>query len=86
LKTPGIKEGDAVTIPAYPWYAIATGDEIEQGDILEDCPIFLPPWDAPEFSAAREASKAATWDFDGWRPVRNALLRGYVILGGTVFA
>jgi hypothetical protein len=43
-------------------------------------------WDAPEFSAAREASKAATWDFDGWRPVRNALLRGYVILGDTVFA
>ena len=27
----------------YPWYCLVSGDEIEQGDILEGCPIFLPP-------------------------------------------
>lgn len=32
-------------MPAYPWYAVASGDDIEQGDIFEDCPIFLPPAD-----------------------------------------
>lgn len=34
-----------MTTPAYPWYAIAEGDVIEQGDIFEDCPIFLPSAD-----------------------------------------
>ena len=29
----------------YPWYASITGDNIEQGDIFEGCPIFLPPAD-----------------------------------------
>ena len=27
----------------YPWYTVASGDEIEQGDILEACPVFVPP-------------------------------------------
>lgn len=27
----------------YPWYCLVDSDEIEQGDILEGCPIFLPP-------------------------------------------
>ena len=27
----------------YPWYCLVNGDELEQGDILEGCPIFLPP-------------------------------------------
>jgi len=28
----------------YKWYEIVEGDEIEQGDILENCPVFvLPP-------------------------------------------
>jgi hypothetical protein len=30
---------------AYPWYEAVNGDEIEQGDILEACPVFLPPDD-----------------------------------------
>jgi hypothetical protein len=34
-----------MSIPAYPWYAIVQGDEIEQGDIFEHCPVFLPPDD-----------------------------------------
>lgn len=29
----------------YPWYASINNDEIEQGDIFEDCPVFLPPED-----------------------------------------
>ena len=27
----------------YPWYSIASGDEIVQGDILENFPVFIPP-------------------------------------------
>ncbi len=27
----------------YPWFSIVEGDEIEQGDIFENCPIFIPP-------------------------------------------
>ena len=27
----------------YPWYSLINSDELEQGDILEGCPIFLPP-------------------------------------------
>lgn len=29
----------------YPWYASVEGDEIQQGDIVMDCPIFTPPSD-----------------------------------------
>jgi hypothetical protein len=32
----------------YPWYNAVTGDDIEQGDIFEDCPVFLPPDDLAE--------------------------------------
>src|ERR1700689_743194 len=29
--------------PSYPWYAIVEGEgEIQQGDILEACPVFRP--------------------------------------------
>ncbi len=31
--------------PAYPWYQALSGDDIEQGDIFEACPVFLPPED-----------------------------------------
>lgn len=27
----------------YPWYTVVSGDELEQGDILQDCPVFIPP-------------------------------------------
>lgn len=30
---------------SYPWYAAMAGDDLEQGDILESCPVFLPPSD-----------------------------------------
>jgi hypothetical protein len=32
--------------PFYPWYAIASGDEIQQGDILDGCPVFSPRTEA----------------------------------------
>ena len=32
-----------VNLPRYPWYGIVGGtDEIEQGDILRNCPLFFP--------------------------------------------
>ena len=27
----------------YPWYKIVTGDDVQQGDILENCPVFVLP-------------------------------------------
>ena len=27
------------------WYKVISGDELEQGDIIEDCPIYYPPDD-----------------------------------------
>jgi hypothetical protein len=35
----------AMNAPDYPWYMSIEGDDIEQGDIFEDCPVFLPPSD-----------------------------------------
>ena len=28
---------------SYPWYALTSGDHLEQGDVLESCTVFLPP-------------------------------------------
>lgn len=33
------------SIITYPWYCLVKGDELEQGDILESCPVFSPPSD-----------------------------------------
>ncbi len=30
-------------ISPYPWYDTVEGDDLEQGDILESCPVFIPP-------------------------------------------
>jgi hypothetical protein len=30
---------------AYPWFGLASGDDLQQGDILEACPVFAPPAD-----------------------------------------
>lgn len=44
-------------------------------------------WDAPEMEAARTATLAAQWDFDGWGAILDQIeMRGYVILGGMAFA
>lgn len=39
----------------YPWYAAVSGDELEQGDILENCPVFTPPDELAIFSAKSES-------------------------------
>lgn len=36
---------NTLVVGEYPWYGIVDGDDIEQGDILENCPVFLPPDD-----------------------------------------
>ena len=32
----------------YPWFELVSGEDLEQGDILESCPVFLPPDDLAE--------------------------------------
>ncbi len=32
----------------YPWYLVVQGTDLAQGDVLERCPIFLPPADLVE--------------------------------------
>ena len=32
----------------YPWYRIVQGTDLAQGDLLERCPVFLPPADLAE--------------------------------------
>ena len=27
----------------YPWFEVAAGDELQQGDVLDGCPVFMPP-------------------------------------------
>lgn len=34
--------------PVYPWYTDAEGDEVEQGDLFEGCPVYMPTVDARE--------------------------------------
>jgi hypothetical protein len=42
----------------YPWFRLLQGTDLEQGDILERCPVFLPPADL----AAKPIGQAAfTW-------------------------
>jgi hypothetical protein len=33
----------APPIPTYQWFGVVTTDDLEQGDIFEDCPTFQPP-------------------------------------------
>jgi hypothetical protein len=35
----------------YPWYSSILADDLEQGDIIEDCPVFIPPDDFEEAKA-----------------------------------
>lgn len=39
----------------YPWFGVVEGDEIEQGDILEGCPVFLPPKDLAVAAVTKES-------------------------------
>jgi len=45
--------------PNYPWYQALAGDNIEQGDLFEHCPVFLPPDD---LAAASLESATFRWE------------------------
>jgi hypothetical protein len=44
---------------AYPWYQTVSGDDLEQGDILESCPVFVPP---VELAGASLATAVFEWE------------------------
>ena len=48
-------------VPGYPWYGLAEGDEIEQGDILERCPVFVPPKDLTLNAVTKESKAIFEW-------------------------
>jgi hypothetical protein len=45
--------------PAYPWFAPIVGDDIEQGDVLDKCPVFVPPDD---LGATQPAQTNFIWE------------------------
>ena len=47
-------------LQAYPWFGVIEGDELEQGDILESCPVFLPPPDL-DVHAERPTNATVQW-------------------------
>jgi hypothetical protein len=47
--------------PDYPWFSLIADDEIEQGDIFEGCPVFLPPTDLAETVAHNLANVTFEW-------------------------
>ena len=50
----------AANTVSYPWFAIAEGDDLEQGDILESCPVFFPPEDLA-LTAERPSNATFNW-------------------------
>jgi hypothetical protein len=47
----------------YPWFGVVNGDQIEQGDIFENCPVFLPP-DEINLAAEKPAAEFKWEDRD----------------------
>lgn len=45
----------------YPWYCLINGDELEQGDILENCPVFSPPSNLT-LNSLEDAEADFTWE------------------------
>jgi hypothetical protein len=48
-------------IPEYPWFGVVDGDDLEQGDIVDSCPVFLPPNDLVVSAQAKPSSAAFIW-------------------------
>ncbi|HUR53807.1 MAG TPA: hypothetical protein VMZ71_06730 [Gemmataceae bacterium] len=44
-----------MTGPGYPWFDLVTGDDLEQGDLLDSYPIFLPPDDLEDWEEGSAA-------------------------------
>ena len=40
---------------SYPWYEVVSCDGLEQGDVLEACPVFQPPEELAEEKPLRNA-------------------------------
>lgn len=51
----------AATAQEYPWFGVVDGDDIQQGDIFEKCPVFLPPEALVVTSEGKPASVDFTW-------------------------
>jgi len=51
----------------YSWYCLVSDNELKQGDILEDCPVFFPPSDLT-LSSLEAGEAVFTWE------VRNVIL------------
>jgi hypothetical protein len=51
-----------VTEIQYQWFGIVEGDELEQGDILDGCPIFLPPEDLALKAADKLTDAQFQWN------------------------
>ena len=45
----------------YPWYCLVNGDELKQGDVLENCPVFFPPSDLT-LNSLEEGRADFTWE------------------------
>ena len=48
-------------VAAFPWYRTVRGGDIEQGDILDGCPVFLPPDDL-DLDETLAAPAAFRWE------------------------
>jgi|SRR5665213_592244 len=48
-------------IPDYPWFAVIDEDDIEQGDIVENFPVFLPPDDMVVDTKGQPSSTTFKW-------------------------
>jgi hypothetical protein len=45
----------------YPWYTLVNDMTLEQGDIVEGCPVFSPPEDFHDSATPDEALSTFTW-------------------------
>lgn len=45
----------------YPWYRLVNSEELKQGDILENCPVFFPP-SGLTLNALGDGSTNFTWE------------------------
>src|SRR6185295_7501089 len=48
-------------IPDYPWFGVIEGDDLEQGDIVENFPVFLPPDDLVVDATGKPSSTTFQW-------------------------
>jgi hypothetical protein len=52
----------AASVPEYPWFGVVDDDGIQQGDIFEKCPVFLPPDALEVIAEGKPANADFTWE------------------------